>query len=151
MFPDHLTLLSALLDRNVEFVIVGGVAVIAHGYIRTTRDLDIFIRPTMENCEAAYAALAAANVSLEGWEPSDLLSDEEHLRFATDVDHVDILSSIGEMSFEQVWRSRVDVRFGGLIVPFISKADLIENKIATGRRRDLSDVEELEQIPSKIE
>jgi len=55
------------------------------------------------------------------------------------------------MSFEQVWRGRVDVHFGGLIIPFISKADLIENKIATGRYRDLSDVEELEHMPSKIE
>ncbi len=55
------------------------------------------------------------------------------------------------MSFSQVWSRRVDVDCAGVTIPFISKADLIENKLARGRHRDLSDVEELEPIQSKIE
>lgn len=151
MNPRQLALLSALLHGKVEFAIVGGVAVIAHGYVRMTADLDIFIRPTVENAEATLQTLLKLGLPLQDREPMDLLLDEEHLRFPWEGGHVDILSSIGEMRFEQVWSGRVDVDVDGVIVPFISKADLIENKKATDRYRDWVDVEELEQIESKIE
>ena len=75
-----------------------------------------------------------------------LLDDEENLRFGPEEDHVDILASIGEMPFEQVWRNRIEAEVGGVTVPFISKADLIENKRQVGRLRDLADAEELELI-----
>lgn len=151
MEPEQLSLLAALLSANVDCVIVGGFAVIAHGYVRTTTDLDIFIRPTEENAEAVFAALSRLGVPLDGWVATDLFCDTEHLRFVCGRYHVDILSSIGEMHFAQAWSGRVNVNFAGLEVPFISKADLIENKLATGRHRDLADVEELEHIQSPIE
>jgi hypothetical protein len=124
--------------------VVGGVAVNIHGFVRATHDLDIFIRPTEENARAAFGALLALGVPLEGLEPNDLLNDEETLRFGPEEDHIDILAAIGEMSFDQVWRNRVEVQVEELSVPFISKADLIANKRQVGRLRDLADVEELE-------
>lgn len=119
----------------------------AHGYIRATNDLDLFIRPTLENAHAAFRALTALGVPLEGYEPADLLDDEANLRFGPQDDHIDILASIGEMPFDQVWRNRLQREINGLLIPFISKADLIENKRQTGRFRDLADVEELSLIP----
>ena len=86
-------------------------------------------------------------VPLEGLTSTDLLSDEETLRFGPDEDHVDILPSIGEMPFDQVWRNRVETPIAGLSVPFISKPDLIENKRQVGRLRDLADAEELSLLP----
>ena len=141
------SLLAAFLAAHVEYVVVGGVAVNAYGYSRATSDLDVFIRPTEENARAAFAALRELGVPLDGYEASDLLDDEQNLRFGPDEDHVDILASIGAMSFDQVWRNRMEREIGGLLVRFISKADLMENKRQTGRLRDLADVEELELIP----
>jgi hypothetical protein len=147
MNPKQISLLAAFAAAKVDFAVVGGVAVIAHGYLRTTRDLDIFIRPTEDNARAAFDALVSLGVPLTGMDASDLLDDEEHLRFGPDEDHVDILASIGEMPFDRVWRNRVEVEIGGVAIPFISKADLMDNKREVGRLRDLADVEELALIP----
>jgi len=147
MNEKQISLLAAFAAAKVEYAVVGGVAVNAHGYVRATHDLDIFIRPTEENARAAFSALLALGVPLEGLEPGDLLDDEENLRFGPEEDHIDILASIGEMGFDQVWRNRVETVVDGLSVPFISKLDLMENKRQVGRLRDLADVEELARIP----
>ena len=147
MNEKQISLLAAFLAAKVEYAVVGGVAVNAHGYVRATNDLDIFIRPTEDNARAAFNALLALGVPLEGLTPSDLLNDEENLRFGPAEDHIDILPSIGEMTFDQVWRNRIETTVAGLSVPFISKSDLIENKRQVGRLRDLADAEELTLIP----
>jgi hypothetical protein len=147
MNEKQISLLAAFLVAEVEYTVVGGVAVNAHGYVRATNDLDIFIRPTEDNARAAFSALIALGVRLEGLTSADLLNDEENLRFGPEEDHIDILSSIGEMTFDQVWRNRVETLVAGLSVPFISKPDLIENKRQVGRLRDLADVEELSLLP----
>ena len=151
MNEKQISLLATFAAAKVEYAVVGGVAVNAHGYVRATHDLDVFIRPTEENARAAFEALAVLGVPLEGLEPGDLRDDEENLRFGPDEDHIDILASIGAMVFDQVWRNRVETEVDGLAVPFISKADLIENKRQLGRLRDLADAEELELIPGPRE
>jgi hypothetical protein len=149
MNEKQISLLAAFAAAKVEFAVVGGVAVNAHGYVRATNDLDVFIRPTEDNARAAFDALLALGVPLEGLTPADLLNDEENLRFGPEEDHIDILPSIGDMPFDQVWRNRVETRVGGLSIPFISKPDLIENKRQVGRLRDLADAEELSLIPEE--
>jgi hypothetical protein len=149
MNKKQISLLAAFAAANVEYAIVGGVAVNAHGYVRATNDLDIFIRPTEENARAAFGALVSLGVPLEGMEPNDLLDEEENLRFGPEEDHVDILPSIGEMPFEQVWRNRIETEVEGVPVPLISKSDLIQNKRQVGRLRDLADAEELALIPDE--
>lgn len=149
MNEKQISLLAAFLAAEVEYAVVGGVAVNRHGYVRATNDLDIFIRPTEENAHAAFNALLTLGVPLEDLTPADLLDDEENLRFGPEEDHIDILASIGEMPFDQVWRNRIDTDVHGLSVPFISKPDLIENKRQVGRLRDLADAEELSLIPEE--
>ncbi len=143
MNPKQISLLAAFLAAGVDCAVVGGVAVNAYGYVRATQDLDLFIRPSLENARAAFHALVALGVPMAGLEPSDLLNDEENLRFGPSENHVDILASIGEMSFDQVWRNRTFAEINGLKIAFISRADLIDNKRQVGRLRDLADVEEL--------
>src|ERR1700679_1279026 len=151
MNSKQISLLAAFAAAKVEYAVVGGVAVNAHGYVRATNDLDLFIRPTEENARAAFEALLALGVPLDGLEPSDLLDDEENFRFGPEEEHIDILASMGEMPFDQVWRNRIETKVEGLSVPFISKFDLIENKRQVGRLRDLADAEELELIPDRGE
>jgi hypothetical protein len=143
MNEKQISLLAAFAAAKVEFAVVGGIAVNLHGYVRATNDLDIFIRPSVENARLAFQALLAIGIPLQGLEPDDLLDDEENLRFGPEEDHIDILSSIGELTFDQVWRNRIETEIEGLSVPFISLADLIANKRQVGRLRDLADVEEL--------
>jgi len=143
MNEKQISLLAAFAAAKVEFAVVGGIAVNLHGYVRATNDLDIFIRPSVENARLAFQALLAIGIPLQGLVPDDLLDDEENLRFGPEEDHIDILSSIGELTFDQVWRNRIETEIEGLSVPFISLADLIANKRQVGRLRDLADVEEL--------
>ena len=117
--------------------------------MRATNDLDIFIQATEDNARAAYSALLQLGVPLAGLEPADLLNNEENLRFGPAEDHIDILASIGQMAFDQVWSHRIEADVEGLQVPFISKDDLIANKQQVGRLRDLADVEELSKITDK--
>jgi hypothetical protein len=147
MNKKQISLLAAFLAANVEYAVVGGVAVNTHGYIRATNDLDIFIRPTEENARAAFNALISLGIPLGDLQPADLLDDEDNLRFGPDEDHIDILASIGDMPFDQVWQNRIETEIEGILIPFISKRDLIENKTQVGRLRDLADVEELGHIP----
>ena len=142
----QISVLAAFLAAGVEFAVVGGVAVNMHGYVRATLDLDLFIRPTIENAGTAFGALQTLGVPLHSLQPEDLLNDEENLRFGPAEDHIDILATIGEMAFDQVWRNRIETSIGGLQVPLISLDDLIANKLQVGRLRDLSDVEELALI-----
>ncbi len=148
MTDQQKAVLASFLSGNVEYAVVGGVAVNAYGYVRATQDLDLFIRPSVENAHAAFQALLHLGIPLdEGMEATDLLSDVDHLRFGPEESHVDILSSIGDMDFDRVWTNRVYATIGGLPIPFISKTDLMENKKQVGRLRDLTDVEELLLIP----
>src|ERR1700728_2737507 len=101
MTEKQASLLATLLAAGAEVVVVGGVAVNAHGYLRATRDLDIFFRPTEDNARVVFSALQTIGVVPEGKTAFDLLDDEEHLRFGRGEDTVDVLASIGEMSFEQ--------------------------------------------------
>lgn len=95
----------------------------------------------------AFRALQNVGAPLDELDPNDLLDDERHFRFGTTEEHIDILTSIGEMSFDEVWADRIEVEMAGMKIPFISKSKLMENKRQVGRLRDLVDVEELELLP----
>ena len=143
---EQLSLFAAFAAAGVEYAVVGGVAVNAYGHVRNTRDLDIFIRPTVENAQAAFRALQEWGAPLQGADATDLLIDYEHFQLSTDNGRVDILPSIGEMSFDTVWRNHLQTIVEGVSIRFISKADLIANKRQVGRLIDLADVEKLERI-----
>ena len=87
MTPQQLSLFAALTEARVEYAVVGGVAVNAYGYVRATQDLDIFIRPTIENAQATFAALQQLGLNLPG-DFGDLLTDYESLRFGARPDQV---------------------------------------------------------------
>ncbi len=146
---EQLLLFAALNAEDVEYAVVGGIAVNAHGYIRNTSDLDIYIRPTVDNARATFRALAAVGAPLDGMDSTDLLVDYAHYKFNTEHGRIELLTGIGGMSFDQVWNGRVDEEIEGVLVHFISKQDLIENKLQVGRLRDLADVEELALLPDR--
>jgi len=141
---DHKELLSALNDHNVEYVVVGGYAVGAHAEPRATKDLDVFIRADAANSEAVFKALAAFGAPLSGFTPSDFNDGRSVFHMGQPPQRIDVLQHLDGITFDETWDNReIAVVNDELAVPIIGIDDLIRNKLAAGRPRDLLDVAEL--------
>jgi nucleotidyltransferase DUF2204 len=142
--PDFVELLRLFGEHDVEFLIVGAHALAAHGHVRATKDLDIFIRATPANAERAIGALAAFGAPLYDLTVDDLSTEGTVFQIGVAPVRIDILTRIDGVSFDEAFRDRVSTRFGGVPVAVLSRAHLIQNKRASGRLQDLADVERLE-------
>lgn len=141
MLPEQLELLSEFNAKNVEYVVVGGHAVNAHGVPRMTKDLDVFIRPSEDNSRRVWSALADFGAPLAGLSAAAFQDRKSIFQIGVEPNRVDVVQQIDGVSFEQVWRNRVEARVNGILaVPFISREDLIANKLESGRAQDLADV-----------
>lgn len=148
MLKDQKDLLSALNEHGVDYLVVGGQAVIAHGVPRLTKDVDILIRTSLENSEAVFRALASFGAPLQDYTPADFRNHPEAIfQFGVEPNRIDVLQSIGSLDFEQAWQRRTLLPVDdSLIVPFLSPEDLISNKLETGRLQDLADADHLQRI-----
>lgn len=136
----HLTeLLQRLSALKVEFLIVGGYAVMKYGEPRFTKDLDIWIRSTPENADRVYIALAefGAPLDADGLTVRDFASPGIIYQLGRAPLRVDIMTSIDGVDFKDAWLRRNPGRLMGVDVNFISLDDLIRNKEASGRSSDL--------------
>ncbi len=147
MLPEQIELLSEFNAKNVEYLVVGGHAVNAHGVPRMTKDLDLFIRPSEENSWRVYQALADFGAPLAGMHPAEFADAKSIFQIGVEPNRIDVVQKIDGVSFEQAWENRVEAKVNGLLAaPFISRADLIANKLESGRAQDLADVEQLRRI-----
>lgn len=115
--------------------------------MRATKDLDLLIRPTRENGEAVFRALAAYGAPLAGLTPTSF-SDEPNSVFqiGTPPLRIDILQRIEAIDFEESWNARVEALLDdALPTHVISKDHLIQNTLAVGRLQDLADVERIRE------
>lgn len=141
MFDDFKDLLSAFNAANVRYLVVGGYAVSLHSQPRATKDLDIFIATDAQNAEAVFRALATFGAPVETVTAADFREPDNFFRMGTPPVMVDIIPRISGVEFEAAWQRRVDVEISDkLIVPFISRTDLLTAKLAAGRAQDLADV-----------
>ena len=150
--PDVRQLLRLLHAHRVRYLLVGGEAVIHHGYPRLTSDVDLFFDATPTNAGRLYAALAefwAGPVPAVGG-AEDLLEPDVVVQFGRPPNRVDLLGALGSVSFAAAWRRRIKVTLRGKgwhgPVPVIGFEDLIQSKRDAGRHKDLDDVEHLEAI-----
>jgi len=135
--------IAAFIDHHVDFMLVGGYAVIYHGYVRATEDLDLFIRPTEDNAKKAVAALKALSEGELDYSP-DVFTKGKGVSLGERPVRIDILSQIDGITYEQASKNTKPDAFGPATVHFISQDDLLVNKRAAGRPRDRNDVLELE-------
>lgn len=140
---DLTDLLSRFNARSVRYLVVGGYAVVQHAVPRFTNDLDLFVGADARNAVAVFDALRDFGAPLAGLAASDFQELGYFYRMGTPPSRVDILMGISGVSFDPAWQRRMEVDFDGLLVPFISREDLIEAKRASGRPQDLLDVESL--------
>jgi len=146
MEKDQRDLLRVFNERKVKYLIVGGYAVSYFTEPRVTKDLDIFIDTSDENVAIVYAALAAFGAPLEGMTPKDFQDPAWGYQIGQPPSRIDILQELTAVDFESAWNAGED----GIIdidipVRYISVADLIKNKLALGRHRDLADVEAIRE------
>jgi predicted nucleotidyltransferase len=135
-------LLLALNAHGVEFLVVGGWAVGFHSEPRATKDIDLFIRADVRNGEAVYRALADFGAPLGGLTPADFCdSPTSVFQIGHAPARADILQSIDGVAFDEAWSRCVQFSLEGIDVNVISADDLIQNKLKSGRLRDLADVE----------
>lgn len=153
-FSADVQALFALLEQHrVRYLLVGGEAVIYHGHPRLTGDVDFWFDQTSENVARLFAAL------VEYWEgpvpgvadPAELMVPAVIVQFGRPPNRIDLLSAIDGVRFEDAWSNRVEEHIAvesarRVSLPVIGLADLVRNKRASGRHKDLDDVEHLEPV-----
>ncbi len=141
--PDFKELLSFMEKHKVRYLVVGGYAVMRYTEPRFTKDLDLWISTDKENSKAVYAAPKEFGAPLKDLTPADFAQEGYFYQMGIPPFRLDVMMSIPGVTFEAAWEKREKVQMERLIIPFISKADLIKAKEASGRDQDLIDAKEL--------
>lgn len=130
-------------DHRLEYLLVGGYAVGAHGYSRPTGDIDIWIAISRVNAAKGVEVLRAFGFASAHPTPELLMERGKIVRMGIPPFRIEILNDLSGVDFAACVASAVAVDFDGLMVPVISRRDLITNKKAAGRLKDLNDVQQL--------
>lgn len=143
--PHYKELLRTLNEHEVEYLIVGGYAVMKYTEPRYTKDLDVWVRNSLENSARVYHALAAFGAPLkhDGLTPETFTKDSVAYQIGVVPVRIDISTHIDGVEFDAAWGSRVKSTFFDVPVHFISLNNLITNKQAAGRGPDLEDLRHL--------
>jgi predicted nucleotidyltransferase len=140
--PHYKELLQLLNDFEVEYLIVGGFAVMKYSEPRYTKDLDVWVHNSKENALRVTEALRKFGAPLEHDKVTSETFTDKHVVYQIGIApvRIDILTDITGVEFPAAWRNRVAGTFFGLPVHFISLDDLVANKQALGRSGDLEDL-----------
>ena len=140
---DSREFVECLRSNKVEFLIVGALAVSWHGFPRYSGDIDFFVRSGPENARRLMAALEQFGFGSLGITLDDFSSENRVIQLGVEPNRIDLLTSITGVPFEEAWRSKVAASLDGVEVNIIGREALIRNKRASGRSKDLIDVDEL--------
>ena len=143
MDPDFKELLLTFNAHDVEYLIVGAHALAAHGHVRATKDLDVWLRPNPENAERVLAALSAFGAPRGDLTQDDLSRAGTVFQIGMPPLRIDLITAIDGVDFDEAWPDRFVTVFGGVPVSVISRHHLIANKKASARLQDLADIERL--------
>lgn len=141
--PDFRDLLALLNEHKVEYLVVGAYALAFHGAPRFTGDIDIFVRPDPENARRVLAALTVFGFSFSNLTVDDFQNPNKVVQLGVPPVRIDLITSISGVSWEQANASKEPGTFGDVPVHYIGRKQYIANKRATGRKKDLSDIEAL--------
>ncbi len=140
---DFKEFLKSLNSKNVEYLLIGGYAVGIHGYVRATHDLDIWVNVSPENAARIEGALLSFGFGSSAFSPSLFLAPNEVVRMGVPPLRIEILTSISGVEFASCYAEKQMIQVEEIEVPVISLARLRQNKAATGRMKDLADLEGL--------
>jgi predicted nucleotidyltransferase len=133
-----------LLNRNaVKYLLIGGYAVVAHGYSRYTKDMDIWVEMSLENATRIVKTLEDFGMGSLGLTEQDFLEPGTFVQIGYPPVRIDILNKVAGLDFEAAYASRKEHTIDGVRVWLIGLDDLRKNKLASGRTQDLLDYEKL--------
>jgi hypothetical protein len=141
---DYKDMLQVLAAEKVKFLLVGAYALAAHGYPRATMDIDIWIMPSPGNAAAVMRALERFGAPLRELSASDFQMEGVIFQVGVAPRRIDILTTVDGLKFDDAFAHSTVVEIEGIEIHIPSIADLIINKRASGRTKDLADVEMLE-------
>ena len=144
MNADYIDMLKCLNKAGVDYILVGGWAVNMYGYIRATVDLDVWILADADNAKKVYSAVAEFGAPVSEMKPEEFAEYGMIFQIGVAPCRVDIISKISGVSYADAVTRAVPKTIDGIPVRIISLGDLIANKKASGRAKDLADVEVLE-------
>lgn len=140
---DFKEFLKLLEENKVEYLLVGGYAVSYYGYPRTTADIDIWVSMASENAERIVATLNASGFLSPNLSPDLFTLDNSLVRMGVEPFKIEIVTKIDGVEFGKCFEKKNVVNLDGVTVSMISLADLKANKRASGRPKDLDDLENL--------
>lgn len=143
MNPDFEDLLRGLSASRAEYLVIGGYAVSFHTEPRYTKDLDVWVRPTLGNARRVMKALREFGAPLTNLRLKDLTTPGIIFQIGVEPNRIDVLTEVDGVDFDLAWKRRVEGPFGKLTVPWISVVDLAANKRSVGRPQDLLDLQKL--------
>jgi len=148
---DFRDLLSALSAAGAEFLVVGAQAVGIHAIPRATGDLDVWVGTHGDNPARVWHALREFGAPLDNLSVDDLRQANLIFQMGVVPLRIDVITSVEALAFEECWPRRIVAKYEGLDIPVIGLEDLIRNKRAVGRTRDIADVELLERARTRRE
>jgi hypothetical protein len=141
--PDFKEFLQLLNSNGVDYLVVGGYAVAYHGYVRATADIDIWIALDPANANRAILALQEFGFQISGNQADLFLKPDNVVRLGVPPLRIEILTTVSGVDFQECFRDRLIDNLDGVPVNIISLKWLKTNKLASGRGKDLVDVEHL--------
>jgi hypothetical protein len=129
--------------HKVQYIIVGSYALAFHGAPRYTGDIDILIKPDSENAPRIIQALHDFGFASLGFEESDFTLPDKIVQLGVSPIRIDLITSISGVDWDTAYAGSVQGFYGAVPVRFIGLVELITNKRAAGRKKDLADLEAL--------
>jgi len=140
---DFKEFLKSLNSNSVEYLLIGGYAVGIYGHIRATNDLDIWVNVSPDNAARLDRTLRDFGFAQAALTPDLFLVPNSVVRMGLPPLRIEILTSISGVGFEACYAEKEMIQIEEIVVPVISLARLRENKAASGRAKDLADLENL--------
>ncbi len=143
--PDFVDFLKCAHAREVDSILVGGYAVALHGYLRTTGDLDLWVRPSKTNFRKLRWAFADFGLPTDAIRESDFISPENQnvFSFGRPPVAIDLLTQVKGLEFDAAFQMAETIRVDGAPLRLLHINDLRQAKRAAGRHKDLDDLEHL--------
>ena len=138
-------ILSILSENKVKFILVGAYAMAAHGFPRSTMDIDLFVLPAPENAPLVLQSLADFGAPVSDLTVEDIQKEGLIFQIGVAPCRIDILTSIDGIKFEEAYSHSKLIEIEGIPIHVLSVPDLIINKRSTGRTKDTADAEMLEE------
>lgn len=145
-FEDFIELLNRF---SVEYLIVGAYALALYARPRNTGDIDVYINSTEKNAENLLKVIKEFGFEDAGIEEVDFTTKGRIVQLGVSPVRIDIINEIDGVDFISAYKSRESHQFGRVSADFISRADLIKNKRASNRKKDIADLDELEMFDGK--